>query len=776
MLPLTTRLSKELSITPQQVDAAVRLLDDGATVPFIARYRKEVTMGLDDTQLRQLEERLRYGRELDERRETVLKAIEEQGKLDTALKAAIYGVETKADLEDLYLPYKKKRRTKAQIAREAGLEALADELFDTPDRDPEETAQAFINPDKAVPDTKAALDGARQILMERFSENAALLQQMRQYLWAEGSVQVNVIEGQENAGAKFSDYFDYQEKLSKLPSHRALAIFRGRNEGVLKVSLQSLSEDSSDCIDMVKRQFGLVDKGRAADKWLADCARWTWKVKLSLHLEMDLLTQVREAAEEEAISVFARNLRELLLAAPAGTRATLALDPGFRTGVKVAVVDQTGKLLDTTTIYPHEPRRQWDESLAVLARLCRTYQVELLSIGNGTASRETDKLGQELLQKHPDLNLTKVMVSEAGASVYSASEFGAKEFPDLDVSLRGAVSIGRRLQDPLAELVKIDPKSIGVGQYQHDVSQVKLGRMLDGVVEDCVNGVGVDLNTASAALLKHVSGLNESLANNIVRYREEQGRFDNRKQLKKVARLGDKAFEQAAGFLRIRSGDNPLDQSGVHPESYGVVEQVLSRIQRPIEEVIGNKDILGQLRAQDFCDDKVGLPTVRDIFTELEKPGRDPRPEFKVAKFQEGVEKPSDLKEGMKLEGVVTNVTNFGAFVDVGVHQDGLVHISQLADRFVDDPHKVVKPGDIVSVRVLDVDLSRKRISLTMKSGETTGSKSSGKSSKNVGSQQKKNQLRSSPNNKTAMAKPSKENDVNSGALAQALLKARGKS
>jgi len=773
MQSITQRLSSELSITPTQSEAAVRLLDEGASVPFIARYRKEVTQGLDDGQLRALEERLRYMRELDERRDSIIKSIEEQGKLSDPLQKQILAAETKAVLEDLYLPYKKKRRTKAQIAREAGLEPLADLLFANPEKVPDSEAKPFVDADKGIEDEKAALDGARQILMERFAEDAGLLARLREFLWEEGRVVSELIAGKEKDGAKFSDYFDYSEAIAKIPSHRALALFRGRNEGILKVALVSPEEDASDCMTKIAAHFGIKQADRGADKWLNDCVRWAWKVKLSLHLEMDLLTRLREQAEDEAILVFARNLRDLLLAAPAGTRATLALDPGYRTGVKVAVVDETGKLCDTATIYPHEPKRRWDESIEILARLCRAHKVELVSIGNGTASRETDKLAGELMKRYPDLKLTKLVVSEAGASVYSASEYGAQEFPDLDVSLRGAVSIGRRLQDPLAELVKIDPKSIGVGQYQHDVSQVKLGRMLDGVVEDCVNGVGVDLNTASVALLSRVSGLNEGLAKNIVHYREEKGRFKNRRELKDVQRLGPKAFEQAAGFLRISGGDNPLDRSAVHPEAYPIVEKIISHVSCSIDALIGDRGVLSSLDAELFTDDRFGLPTVRDILAELEKPGRDPRPEFHTATFQEGVEKPSDLKPGMRLEGVVTNVTNFGAFVDVGVHQDGLVHISQLADKFVKDPHEVVKPGDVVKVMVMEVDLARNRISLTMKSGETPNYNKSTTNGKKPGSQGVKNRVqspkRSIKGNNDKAAKAAQGDN----ALAEALAKAR---
>ncbi|SCA58043.1 transcriptional accessory protein [Candidatus Terasakiella magnetica] len=773
MLSIVNRLSSELSVSLKQVESAVGLLDEGATVPFIARYRKEVTQGLDDTQLRLLEERLRYMRELDERRDSILKSIDEQGKLTGELKGEIQKADTKALLEDLYLPYKKKRRTKAQIAREAGLEPLTDLLFENPEKSPEGEAASFIDEEKGFADTKAVLDGARQILMERFSEDAGLLKELRTYLWEEGKIVSELVAGKENEGAKFSDYFDYSEAICKIPSHRALALFRGRNEGVLKIALVSQEEDASDCILKVSRQFGLRDQGRGADKWLSDCARWAWKVKISLHLEMDLLTRLREEAEDEAILVFSRNLRDLLLAAPAGTRATLALDPGYRTGVKVAVVDETGKLCDIATIYPHEPKRQWDQSIELLAQLCRKNKVELISIGNGTASRETDKLAGDLMKRYPELKLTKLVVSEAGASIYSASEYGAMEFPDIDVSIRGAISIGRRLQDPLAELVKIDPKSIGVGQYQHDVSQVKLGRMLDGVVEDCVNGVGVDLNTASVALLSHVSGLNEGLAQNIVRYREEKGRFKNRKELKEVTRLGPKAFEQAAGFLRIRQGDNPLDQSSVHPEAYPVVKKIINQVKVSVDELIGDQASLRQLNAADFIDDKFGLPTVQDIIAELEKPGRDPRPEFSTATFQEGIEKPSDLKPDMRLEGVVTNVTNFGAFVDVGVHQDGLVHISHLADKFVKDPHEIVKPGDVVKVRVLEVDLNRKRISLSMKAKDSENFNKTDKKVKKSGSQHTKNRIESQPYRNKGSQKPSRGSEQGDNALAEALAKAK---
>ena len=724
MMSITARLAQELAAKESQVTAAVTLLDEGATVPFIARYRKEVTGGLDDTQLRLLEERLAYLRELEERRETVLKSIDEQGKLTPELAAAIREAETKTRLEDLYRPYMKKRRTKAQIAREAGLEPLALALLQDPALAPEATAQNYVDADKGVADVAAALDGARQILMENFAEDAELVGRLRDFAWDEGKLVSKVVTGKEQEGAKFSDYFDAAEGIKAIPSHRALALFRGRTEGVLQLSLlldeldengKLLAERSRGEV-MIARHFKIEDKGRAADRWLLDTARWAWRVKLSLHLETELNLRLREQAEEEAIKVFARNLHDLLLAAPAGPRATLGLDPGLRTGVKVAVVDATGKLVDTATIYPHVPKNQWDQALHVLAQLAAKHQVEIISIGNGTASRETDKLAKDLIKLHPELKLTAVMVSEAGASVYSASELAAQEFPGLDVSLRGAVSIARRLQDPLAELVKIDPKSIGVGQYQHDVSQTRLARSLDAVVEDAVNAVGVDVNTASAPLLARVAGLNANLAGNIVAFRDEHGAFRNREQILKVSRFGPKAYEQAAGFLRVMNGDNPLDASAVHPEAYPVVERIVAASGRAVKSLIGDGGFLRKLSPKDYTDARFGEPTVKDILAELDKPGRDPRPEFKTAVFKEGVETLNDLQPGMRLEGVVTNVTNFGAFVDIGVHQDGLVHISQLADKFVSDPHTVVKAGDVVQVRVVEVDLPRKRIGLSMRS------------------------------------------------------------
>jgi len=726
---INSRIANELGVRPQQVAAAVALLDEGSTVPFIARYRKEVTGSLDDTQLRNLEERLRYLRELDERRASILASIEEQGKLTPELKREIDLADTKTRLEDLYLPYKQKRRTKGQIALEAGLGELADALFGNPELTPEQEAERFIDAEKGFADVKAVLEGAKYILMERFAEDADLLARLREFLKHNATLSARVMPGKENEGAKFSDYFEHDEVLKNTPSHRALAIFRGRNEGILGVSLKVGDETPGSMHPgetMIGERFGIANRGRAADKWLGEVVRWTWKVKLYTHLETDLLGELRDKAEDEAISVFARNLHDLLLAAPAGPRATLALDPGLRTGCKVAVVDATGKLLETATVYPHAPRNDWDGTLAILAKLCAKHAVDLIAIGNGTASRESDKLAGELIKKVPGLKLTKIMVSEAGASVYSASELAAREFPDLDVSLRGAVSIARRLQDPLAELVKIDPKSIGVGQYQHDVSQLKLARSLDAVVEDCVNAVGVDVNTASAALLARISGLNATLANNIVQFRDANGAFKSRSELKKVPRLGEKTFEQAAGFLRVMNGDNPLDASAVHPETYPLVKRIAADTGRDIRSLIGDSAFLKRLDPKQFTDETFGLPTVTDILGELDKPGRDPRPEFKTAEFQDGVEKLSDLEPGMVLEGVVTNVTNFGAFVDIGVHQDGLVHISALSEKFVKDPYEVVKAGDIVKVKVMEVDIPRNRVGLSMRMSDTPGEKTDG--------------------------------------------------
>ena len=726
---INQRIASELGVAVGQVASAVKLLGEGATVPFIARYRKEKTGGLDDTQLRKLEERLGYLRELEDRRATILKSIEEQGKLTPELARAVGGAGTKVELEDLYAPYKPKRRTKAQIAREAGLEPLGEALLANPALDPEAEARKFIDAEKGVADTKAALDGARHILIERIGESASLVGALREWQWGEGTLKSKVLKGKAEEGAKFSDYFDFGQSIKDMPSHRALAMLRGRNEGILDFDLDVAHEEGKPhpAELKIRSAFNIADRNRPADKWLADTVKLAWKAKLAVSLHVDLLSRLKERADAEAISVFSKNLKDLLLAAPAGPRVTMGLDPGIRTGVKVAVVDSTGKVLGTDTVYPHEPRRDWAGSLATLAALCMKHKVDLIAIGNGTASRETDKLAAELMAKMPNLELTKVMVSEAGASVYSASELAANEFPDLDVSLRGAVSIARRLQDPLAELVKIEPKAIGVGQYQHDVDQAGLARSLDAVVEDCVNSVGVDVNTASAPLLARVSGLNQTLASNIVAYRNENGAFKARTGLKKVPRLGPKAFEQAAGFLRIMNGTNPLDASAVHPEAYPVVEKISETTSRPLKSIIGDRAFIKALKPAAFANDDFGIPTVTDILAELEKPGRDPRPEFKTATFHEGIEKITDLKPGMQLEGVVTNVTAFGAFVDVGVHQDGLVHISELSDRFVKDPREVVKAGDVVKVRVKDVDVARKRIALTMKSGaidrsgQTTG-------------------------------------------------------
>ena len=733
MLPsIEQRLAIELAAKPAQVAAAIALLDEGATVPFIARYRKEATGGLDDIQLRLLEERLRYLRELEERRSAIIASITEQNKMTPELLQLIALAEDKTRLEDLYLPYKQKRRTKAQIAVEAGLAPLADDLLADPTRDPEQEAASYLrdpfsnadgvnNP--GVPDTKAALDGARQILMERFAEDATLLQALREYVRDHGVVESKVVAGKQDEGEKFADYFDYAEPLASVPSHRALALMRGRREGMLDVVLRLDTEAEkpkwdaphNPCESRIAVRFGIKGAGRPADKWLLDTARWTWRVKSFMYIETELMGALREKAELDAINVFARNLKALLLAAPAGQRATMGLDPGLRTGVKVAVVDATGKVVDTATIYPHQPRNDWDGSLHVLAQLASRHNVSLISIGNGTASRETDKLAQDLIKARPELKLTKIVVSEAGASVYSASEFASRELPDMDVSIRGAVSIARRLQDPLAELVKIDPKSIGVGQYQHDVSQTQLARSLDAVVEDCVNAVGVDVNTASAPLLARVSGLSSSVAQSIVTYRDLKGAFASRAALKAVPRLGDKTFEQAAGFLRVTGGENPLDASAVHPESYPVVQKILADVKRDMKAVVGDSGLIKSLNPAKYADDKFGVPTVTDILKELEKPGRDPRPEFTTATFKDGVEEIGDLRPDMILEGVVTNVAAFGAFVDIGVHQDGLVHISALSNTFVKDPHTVVKAGQVVKVKVLEVDPKRKRIALTMR-------------------------------------------------------------
>ncbi len=712
-------LAEELAVDEKQVIAAVALLDEGATVPFISRYRKEVTGGLDDTQMRLLEERLRYLRELEERRATILASISEQGKLTPALEADVCSAQTKSRLEDLYLPFKPKRRTRAMIAREAGLEPLADRLFLDPDLDPHSAAGGYLNADAGVADTKAALDGAKQILMERFAEDADLLARLREFLLADSLLAARLVPGKAQEGAKFSDYFEHTEPLKSVPSHRALAMFRGRGEGVLALDLRMSAEETPlhahPCEAMIAAHWKIQDRGRRADAWLAEVVRWTWRVKLLTHLQSDLLTQLRERAESEAIAVFASNLKDLLLAAPAGPRATIGLDPGLRTGVKLAVVDATGKVLDHGAIFPTPPQNKTREAAELLLSMIDRYDIELIGIGNGTGSRETDRFVADLLAAHPELNVRRVIVNEAGASVYSASEFAAREFPDLDVTVRGAVSIARRLQDPLAELVKIDPKSIGVGQYQHDVSQLQLGRQLNAVVEDCVNAVGVDLNTASAPLLTRVSGLSQRIADNIVALRDAQGRFTDRQSLLRVSGMGEKTYQQAAGFLRVMGGDNPLDASAVHPESYGVVERIAASSQREVRSLIGDSAFLRTVQADDYVTEAIGLPTVTDILRELDKPGRDPRPEFRTARLQEGIEKITDLQVDMILEGTVTNVTSFGAFVDVGVHQDGLVHISAMSEKFIKDPREAARAGDIVKVKVMEVDVPRQRIALSMR-------------------------------------------------------------
>lgn len=736
---LSCIIANELQAKPEQTEAAIRLLDEGNTVPFIARYRKEVTGGLDDTQLRQLETRLNYLRELEERRQAILKSIKEQNKLTAELSSAIHSTLSKAELEDLYLPYKPKRRTRGQIAIEAGLKPLAEMLWQDPSHVPEQLAASYIDTDKGINDSKAALDGARYILMERFAEDASLLTKVRNYLWKNAHLVSCVIEGKEETGEKFRDYFDHHEALITVPSHRALAMFRGRNEGVLQLTLNAdphveESPRESQCEHIIIEHLNLHLNNAPADHWRKAVVSWTWRVKVLLHLETEIMSHVRERADNEAINVFARNLRDLLMAAPAGMRATMGLDPGLRTGVKVAVVDATGKLVATDIIYPHTGRAA--QAAEIVASLCRQYQIELVAIGNGTASRETERFFSEVQKQFPQIQAQKVIVSEAGASVYSASELAAAEFPHLDVSLRGAVSIARRLQDPLAELVKIEPKSIGVGQYQHDVSQSQLAKKLDAVVEDCVNSVGVDLNTASAELLMRVAGLSKMIAQNVVDWRDQHGRFQNRQQLLKVSRLGPKAFEQCAGFLRINHGDHPLDASTVHPEAYPVVERILASTHQTLMQLMGNSVVLNNLKSIDFTDERFGTPTVNDIFKELEKPGRDPRPEFKTAKFADDIYTINDLRLGMVLEGSVTNVTNFGAFVDIGVHQDGLVHISLLSDKFVNNPHQVVKAGDIVKVKVIEIDLQRKRIALTMRLDEKPLANSERYAKKNISSDQ----------------------------------------
>jgi uncharacterized protein len=763
-MDVVQRIAQELSVNARQVQATVLLLDEGATVPFIARYRKEMTGGLDDTQLRLLEERLGYLRELNDRRDSILSSIRSQDKLTPDLEQAILAADTKTLLEDLYLPYKPKRRTKAQIAREAGLEPLADGILTDRGAIPEQLAKNYIDIEKGITTTAEALEGARQIIMERLSEDARLLAELREHIWQKGLIHATVATGKEEEGKKFKDYFDYQEAINKIPSHRALALFRGRNESILSLNLlpekdEQLGHDF--CIQVIAKHLDVAGTNKPADAWLAETARYAWRIKLFLRIDLDLKQRLREAAELEAIKVFSSNLKDLLLAAPAGPKATMGLDPGIRTGVKIAIVDLTGRLLTTDTIYPHQPRNQWDESIATLAKLIKLHKVELVSIGNGTASRETDQLVDDVIKRHKELNFRKITVSEAGASVYSASELAAKEFPDLDVSLRGAVSIARRLQDPLAELVKIEPKAIGVGQYQHDVNQVHLARGLENVVEDCVNGVGVDVNTASVALLKRVSGLSPTISENIVAFRNENGLFTNRKQFKKIPRLGDKAYEQAAGFLRIMNGDNPLDASAVHPEAYSVVEAILKDTGKSIRDVIGQTQVLRNLDPAKYTNEHFGLPTVTDILRELEKPGRDPRPEFKSLEYTAGVEKINDLETGMRLNGVITNVANFGAFVDIGVHQDGLVHISQLSDTFIKDPRDAVKTGDFVTVRVLEVDVARQRISLSMKSSIDPG-------------QQKTVQERAPQKRPTAIKPPQQSPAQNS--MASAFAKAKNLS
>jgi uncharacterized protein len=732
MQSIAIRIAKELNVNETQVAAAVALLDEGATVPFISRYRKEATGGLDDTQMRNLQERLGYLRELEDRRKSILSSIEEQGKLTPQLSLAINQAETKTRLEDLYLPYKVKRRTKGQIAIEAGLEPLADLLYSDPSKDPEQAADQYIDIDRGIADVKSALDGAKYILMERFSEDAELIGNLRHFMVTEAQISSSLITGKDTEvgkaqqAAKFKDYFEHSEPLKTTPSHRALAMFRARREGFVSINVDITTEaiEGHPCETMIARHVAIEQMGRLADNWLTEVVRWTWRIKLHTHLENDLLADLRQRADLEAITVFSINLKDLMLAAPAGQKATLALDPGLRTGCKVAVVDSTGKVLDHTAVFPTMPHKRIAESEAVLIKLCEKHSVELIAIGNGTASRETEAFVQAMLKKNTQLNIQAVMVNEAGASIYSASEFAAKEFPDLDVTIRGAVSIARRLQDPLAELVKIDPKSIGVGQYQHDVSQVQLAKSLDSVIEDCVNAVGVEVNTASSALLRRVSGLNQTIADNIVEHRDQKGPFKNREELKLVPRFGQRTFEQAAGFLRIANGDNPLDSSAVHPETYALVERIASDNNTPQQSLIGDSKLLRQLDAGSYVDDRFGLPTIRDIVAELDKPGRDPRPEFKTATFKEGVETIKDLQPGMRLEGAVTNVTNFGAFVDIGVHQDGLVHISALANKFVKDPHKVVKTGDIVTVKVIEVDSDRKRIALSMRTDDEVPSTS----------------------------------------------------
>ncbi|MDD1522531.1 MULTISPECIES: Tex family protein [Bradyrhizobium] len=773
MANINQKIAQELGVRAEQVEAAVTLLDGGATVPFIARYRKEATGALDDAQLRTLEERLVYLRELEDRRKAILESVREQGKLDAALEASIMAADSKARLEDIYLPFKPKRRTKAEIAKEAGLEPLANQLMAEPGNDPKVVAEGFINAEKGVADAAAALDGARAILVERFDEDADLIGSLREEMWTNARMASKVRDGKKTEGEKFADYFDFSEPLTKLPSHRILAMFRGEKEEILDLQIQAEAEAPPPGVPSayelkIMKRFGIADLKRAGDRWLIDTVRWAWRTKIQVHLNIDLRMRLWNSAETEAVRVFASNLRDLLLAAPAGTRVTMGLDPGYRTGVKVAVTDATGKVVDTAVIYPHEPQRQWNESLATLGRLAIKHRVELIAIGNGTASRETDKLATELVKGLPELKMNKIVVSEAGASVYSASAFASEELPGLDVTLRGAVSIARRLQDPLAELVKIEPKAIGVGQYQHDLGQAKLAKSLDAVVEDCVNAVGVDVNTASAPLLARVSGVGSGLAQSIVAHRDANGPFKSRKALKDVPRLGPKAFEQCAGFLRILGGEDPLDASGVHPEAYPVVRRILEATKSDIKALIGNGDVVRTLKPKDFVDETFGLPTVTDILRELEKPGRDPRPAFKAAVFKEGVEEIKDLKKGMILEGTVTNVAAFGAFVDIGVHQDGLVHISAMSKTYIKDPREVVKPGDIVKVKVLDFEVARKRISLTLRLDDEVGPK------KDAPGMQRDNNQRNA--NRMTSSAPRKQEPSGGGALAEALRRAAEKN
>ena len=784
MIDIAEIIANELNVKTEQVVAAITLLDEGATVPFISRYRKEVTGGLDDVQMRNLQERLGYLRELETRREAILKLIDEQGKLSPELKRDILAADSKTRLEDLYLPYKQKRRTKGQIAIEAGIEPLAEALLNNPQLDPVAEAARYINKSadfkQAFEDTKGVLDGAKYVLMERFAEDADLVGELREFMTERGQLTSVVVPGKEQEAAKYKDYFENSDAVKKMPSHRILAMLRGRNEGFLQLKVDAADDgsESHPCEYRIAKHNGIRSQNRAADAWLNEVVRWTWKIKLQLKLETEMLTELRQRAEVDAINVFGQNLKDLLLAAPAGQKATMGLDPGLRTGVKIAVIDNTGKFLDETAIFPHAPRNQWDESISTLAKMSAKHNVNLLAIGNGTASRETDKLCADLMKKHPELGLQKVTVSEAGASVYSASEIAAAEFPNLDVTVRGAISIARRLQDPLAELVKIDPKSIGVGQYQHDVNQSLLAKNLDSVVEDCVNSVGVEVNTASAEILSHVAGLNKTIAQNIVNYRDENGVFTNRKQLKKVPRLGEKAFEQAAGFIRIRGSNNPLDSSAVHPESYSVVEEMLNDLKCEIKQLIGNKQNLSNIQAEKYTNEKFGLPTITDIIAELDKPGLDPRPEFKTATFKDGVEKMSDLVPGMILEGTVSNVTHFGSFVDIGVHQDGLVHISAMSDKFIKDPHEVVKAGEIVKVKVMEVDQARKRIALSLRLDdplepeENRGAQKQSKANPRSAAPRKPaNNQRS--NNNSRSAKSSTSNEPVNNAFAEAFANAK---